>query len=327
MTRTVTPAVDQGPPNLNPRPDRAAATVAHRLVYGALRATLGALGIVGWRRATALGERIGALGYAPLRIRRVVVERQIRAAFPEITASEVTRIARASYRHLGRVTIEASLLPTMPREAVLDLFEGTDGWDALESAVALGRGVIVVTGHLGNWELAGSYVAARGYGVDAIARGMSNPLFDRYLTEVRERIGMTVVHDKAAVRRTPRSLREGRLVAFLFDQGAVGLASTYVPFFGRWAKTPRGPAVFALRLNVPVVFGAALRQPSGKYRLIFEPVAVTTTGQREDDVDSLVASYTQILERWVRRAPEQYFWHHRRWKHQRPGTPPELGEP
>ena len=137
----------------------------------------------------------------------------------------------------------------------------------------------------------------------------------------------TVVHDEAAVRRVPRSLRDGRAVAFLVDQGAVGLASTWVPFFGRYAKTPRGPAVFALRSGAPIVFGTALRQPSGRYQLSFEPVDVDPTGEREADVDRIVAAYTLTLERWVRRAPEQYFWHHRRWKHQRPGTPPELGDP
>ena len=184
-----------------------------------------------------------------------------------------------------------------------------------------------MTGHLGNWELAGAYVAARGIPLDAIARRMKNPLFDEYLTDTRSRIGMHVVHDAEAVRRTPRSLRDGRAVAFLADQGVLGLASTFVPFFGRPAKTPRGPAVFALRLDVPVVFGVALRQPSGKYRLVFEPVAVENTGDRDRDVDAIVARYTATLERWVRRYPEQYFWHHRRWKRQPPGTPPELREP
>ena len=105
-------------------------------------------------------------------------------------------------------------------------------------------------------------------------------------------------------------MREGRGVAFLADQGVLGLASTFVPFFGRPAKTPRGPAVFALRLDVPVVFGVALRQPSGKYRLVFEPVKVENTGDRDRDVDAIVAGYTATLERWVRRYPEQYFWHH-----------------
>ncbi|GAC1657015.1 MAG: hypothetical protein NVS4B3_23210 [Gemmatimonadaceae bacterium] len=313
--------------NANPRPVLKAPTIAHRIEYGSLRATVRALELVGWPRAVRFGERLGGIAYAPLRIRRAVVERQVSAAFPGLDPGSVERIACASYANLGRVAIEAALLPTLSRGALLDLIEGTDNWEALEAAAAMGRGVIVVTGHLGNWELAGAYVAARGMRLDAIARGMGNPLFDRYLTDVRERIGMTVVHDQAAVRRTPRSLRDGRIVAFLSDQGAAGLASTYVPFFGRWAKTPRGPAVFALRLGVPVVFGTTVRQPSGRYRLAFEPVAVEPTGDRERDVDMLVARYTKILERWIRRAPEQYFWHHRRWKHQRPGTPSELGEP
>jgi KDO2-lipid IV(A) lauroyltransferase len=156
---------------------------------------------------------------------------------------------------------------------------------------------------------------------------MANPLFDRYLTATRQRIGMSVLHDEDAVRRVPRSLRGGRVVAFLVDQGAVGLASTWVPFFGRYAKTPRGPAVFALRLGTPVVCGAVIRQPSGRYQLNFEHVESLDTGDREADVDRIVAEYTAALERFVRRAPEQYFWHHRRWKHQRPGTPAELGDP
>jgi KDO2-lipid IV(A) lauroyltransferase len=138
---------------------------------------------------------------------------------------------------------------------------------------------------------------------------------------------MVVVHDAEAVRRTPRALRDGRAIAFLADQGVLGLASTYVPFFGRPAKTPRGPAVFALRLKVPVLFAVALRQPSGLYRFIVEPVTVEETGDRERDIDAIVAAYTAVLEKWVRRAPEQYFWHHRRWRRQPPGTPSELREP
>jgi KDO2-lipid IV(A) lauroyltransferase len=111
------------------------------------------------------------------------------------------------------------------------------------------------------------------------------------------------------------------------DQGAAGLASTWVPFFGRFAKTPRGPAVFALRLRAPVFFLAPLRKPDGRYTLEIEEIPIHETGDRNADVDRIVADYTAVLERWVRRAPEQYFWHHRRWKHQRPNTPTHLGDP
>ncbi|MFL5618391.1 MAG: lysophospholipid acyltransferase family protein [Gemmatimonadaceae bacterium] len=303
------------------------ATLAHYAQYYGIRGSAAALRRLSFERASAIGERIGMLGYRPLGIRRAVVERQVGAAFPGLTEPEVARIARASYASLGRTTIETTLLPTYSRDQVLELVERTEGWEHVERALAAGRGLMVVTGHLGNWELGGSYVAARGVPLEAVARRMENPLFDAYLNETRRRIGMTVIHDADAVRRVPRAMREQHAVAFLVDQGAVGLASTWVPFFGRYAKTPRGPAVFALRLRTPLLFACALRQPDGRFVIHFEPVPVETTGTLDADVDRIVASYTSTLERWVRRAPEQYFWHHRRWKHQRPGTPPELGDP
>lgn len=299
----------------------------HRVQYAALRALLGALGALSFRRASNLGARLGALGYAPFGIRRAVVERQIAAAFPEWPAERVSTTARAAYENLGRTTIEAAVLPRFDRRMVLDLFEDPAEWSVIERALGHGRGLMLVAGHLGNWELAGSYLAARGIAIRGVARQMENPLFDGYLTRTRRRIGIDPIYDGDAVRRVPRALRENGVVAFLIDQGAVGLASTWVPFFGRLAKTPRGPAVFALRLRTPVVFAAPLRQPDGRFRLEIEEVPVRETGDRTADVDRIVADYTAVLERWVRRAPEQYFWHHRRWKHQLPDTPRELGDP
>lgn len=299
----------------------------HYAQYYAIRGAVAVLDRLSLRRAGRIGEWIGALGYRPLGIRRAVVERQVRAAFPGLGEREVLRIARASYEHLGRTSIEAALLAGYSPAQVRAMFEGIEGAEVLEAARAEGRGVLFVSGHLGNWELGGAFVAASGVPLEAVARGMENPLFDRYVTRTRHSLGMTIVHDADAVRRVPRAMREGKGVAMLVDQGAAGLASSWVPFFGRYAKTPRGPAVFALRLGSPVVFATALRQPSGRYTMHYERIPVHPTGDRETDVDRIVADYTATLERWIRRAPEQYFWHHRRWKHQRPGTPPELGDP
>ena len=302
-------------------------TLAHYVEQFALRGAVGILRRFSFRRAGDIGEWIGALGYSPFGVRRAVVERQVRAAFPGLAEPEVLRIARESYGSLGRTTIETTLLPQLSPEELLAQMEVVEGWEIVEEVTARGKGVIMVSGHLGNWELGGSYVAARGLRMHAVARRMQNPLFDEYLTATRERIGMHVIHDSDAVRRVPRVLREGGVVAFLFDQGAAGLASTWVPFFGRYAKTPRGPAVFALRLDSPIVFTCAVREPNGRYSMKFEEIIVARTGDRERDVDAIVAAFTNALERWIRRYPEQYFWHHRRWKHQRPGTPPELGDP
>jgi KDO2-lipid IV(A) lauroyltransferase len=299
-------------------------TLAHRAEYVAMRGAVGALRSLGVKGASGFGARIGGLGYAPLKIRLGVVREQLAKAFPDFTPERVDAVARLSYQHLGRTAMETAILPSRSRNEIIDLFAEVEGWSIVEERLARGNGLILVTGHLGNWELGGAYLAARGLPVSAVARHMANPLVDRYLTSTRERVGMDVIHDEVAVRRVPRSLRGGRVVAFLVDQAAIGLASSWVPFFGRLAKTPRGPAVFALRLDAPIVFGAAVRLGDGRFRLSFECVDVQRTGNLDADVDAIVAAYTAVLESYVRRNPEQYLWQHRRWKHlpppQRSGT-------
>ncbi|MDP9202549.1 MAG: lysophospholipid acyltransferase family protein [Gemmatimonadota bacterium] len=302
-------------------------TLAHRAEYYAMRATIGGLRALSWDAACKFGEKLGALGYRPLGIRKRVVERQIAAAFPDLSAEAVVNLARESYEHLGRTFIETALLDSLGKDGMQKLVETVEGWEEIEDVMSKGKGAVLVTGHIGNWELAGAYVAARGIPLDAIVRGMANPLFDGYINHTREVMGMTVVHDSEAVRRTPRSLRGGRAVAFVADQGVLGLASTFVPFFGRPAKTPRGAGVFALRFDVPVVFVVALRKPNGRYRIVIERIEAPQTGNRDVDVDAIVARFTQHLEKWVRAVPAQYFWQHRRWRRQPPDTPRELRDP
>lgn len=296
-------------------------TLQHRIEYVAIRSIVGMLGLASFQTGSKIGAWLGVLGYR-LGIRARVVETQIAFAFPEYDAARIHDVAVLAYENLGRTSIEAAIMEHRSPADLIALFEQVDGWEHLDAALAGGRGALLVTGHLGNWELGGSYIAARGVPVDAIARHMSNRIFERYLTRVRQSFGVTVVFDEEAVRTTPRSVRANRVVGFLSDQGVLGLASTFVPFFSRLAKTPRGPAVFALRLNVPVVFAVAVRLPSGKYRLIVEPIEVVHTGDREADTVALVTRYTARLEHWVRQYPEQYFWQHRRWKYQPDGAPP-----
>lgn len=303
------------------------ATVAHRLEYFALRGFVAALAPLGVRRGAGVAGAIAQLGYAPLGVRRGVVERQIAAAFPGLDRAAARRIARASYDNVGRVAIEATLLAHRGPGAVLDVFDASPDWAVLERAHAKGVGVVAVGGHLGSWELSAAYIVARGMPFHAIARGMGNPLSDGYFRRTRERFGMKILHDQDAVRAVPRLLRNGEAVGFLSDQATVGLASTFVPFFGRPAKTPRGAAVFAIRFRAPMVLVQAIRQPNSRYRLVAREVPVSDTGDRERDVDETVSRFSGLLEGLVREHPGQYFWHHRRWKHQPADTPPHLREP
>jgi KDO2-lipid IV(A) lauroyltransferase len=303
------------------------ARLSHRLEYGLLRAVAWVLERLRLDTARRIGAWLGRLGYSPLGIRRDVVERQLAGAFPGLGANDVQELARRSYSHLGRMAIELTLLRSLGRERVGELFEQDNDFALIEEAVRGGRGCVLFTGHVGNWELTGAYVAWRGLDMDVVVRRMANPLFDGYLNRTRARLGMRVVYDSDAVRAIPRAIRDGRVVGLVADQGVLGLASTYVPFFGRPAKTPRGPAVFAIRFNVPIIFCAAILQPSGRYRFTAQVIPVADTGIRDADIDETVRRFTQTLERVVRRHPEQYFWHHRRWKRQPADTPPELRDP
>jgi KDO2-lipid IV(A) lauroyltransferase len=302
-------------------------TFKHRLELHSMRALFAALNRMSWDKACRLGERIGELGYSPGGVRRDVVERQIAAAFPELDASGVERIARGSYRHLGRNAVEATLAANKSRQEILDLVEQVDGWEHVERATADGTAGIGVAAHHGNWELLGGFLAARGVSPEVVVRGMDNRLFEDYLNQNRAKLGIRIVHDTEAVRQLTKSLREGRFVCMLADQGVLGLASSFVPFFGRPAKTPRGFAVFALRFEVPVCFMDMLRLPNGKFRAVFEPIEIQRTGDKERDIDAMVERYSQVLEKWVRQYPEQYFWQHRRWRRQPEGTPVELRDP
>ena len=287
---------------------------------------MGVLGLFGWRVAGRVVGLLARLAYWPFGIRRGVCERQIAAAFPDFSKARVKEVAVKSYDSLGRTSLETALLPALSKEQLLGMFERVEGWNVLEAARAKGKGVVVVTGHLGNWEIAGAYIAAH-IPFNAVSRRMENPIFDAYLTRTRAKGGMQMIWDGDAVRVSPRMLRQNHAVAFLADQDGLGLASTFVPFFGRPAKTPRGPAVFALRLDAPMIFGVSVRLPSGRYALLLEEVTAPCTGDRETDVDALVLAFTQKLEVMITRYPEQYFWQHRRWRRQPPNTPAHLGEP
>jgi KDO2-lipid IV(A) lauroyltransferase len=302
------------------------ATWNHWVEYALLRGVVALLSPLGIRRASNIGARIGALGYRPLGIRRDVVTRHLAACFPGLDERDRAALARQSYEHLGRVAMESALLSRLGPESLRVLVERVEGWDVIERGRARGKGIVLVAGHLGNWELSGAFLAAMGLPLAAVAKHQLNPLVDAFVNRTRRRLGMLVVFDDEAVRKLPRLLKEGYGIGLLADQAGRG-AATHVPFFGRPARTPRGPAVFALRFGAPLVYVVALRQPNGRFVLHLEEVDVKSTGNLEADVDVTVTQFTDVLEKWVRCYPGQYLWAHRRWKRQPADTPPELREP
>jgi KDO2-lipid IV(A) lauroyltransferase len=264
--------------------------------------------------ALGFGELLGWIAGTVLRIRARTVRENLELAFPERDSGWRRRVARASYRHLGREGAATFRLGAATPERVRAATE-VEGLERVRDAVAAGRGVVVVTGHLGNWEIGGAAVAVRGVPVDAVALVQANPLFDRELARTRARLGMRVIARGAAPREVLRSLRAGRLAALVADQND-RRGGLFVDFLGVAAATFRGPALFALRTGAPLFLGVALRRSRHpqRYRIVLEEVRVEPSGDLERDVERLTAAHADALARWVRAAPEQYFWQHRRWK-------------
>jgi KDO2-lipid IV(A) lauroyltransferase len=300
-------------------------SLKHRLEYGAFRVLSGVLLAVPEAWALRLGAILGWVAGVVLRIRRPEVDAHLAWAFPTKPASWRRRTARASYVHLGREAVAMFRMAGLDAEAVVARTT-VAGLEGFRSALEEGRGVVLVTGHLGNWEIGGAALTARGIPVDAVAKGMANRRFDDDLVATRERLGMRVVGMQEAPRRILRALRDGRVAALVADQN-FHRGGIFVPFFGRLAATAKGPALFALRSGAPLFLGVALREPGWpqRYRIELRRIDVTPTGELDRDVHALTEAHTDALEREVRAHPEQYFWQHKRWKTRPPEEPAPEG--
>jgi KDO2-lipid IV(A) lauroyltransferase len=289
------------------------------LEYLAYRLAVGLLRFAPERGALLFGEVVGWLAGVVFRIRWSTVVEHLRLAFPQRSEGWHRRVAGASFRHLGREAVATFRLGRMDPEEIRKRTEMV-GFDAVREAAERGNGLIVVTGHFGNWEMGGASIAAHGIPVDVVAQRQRNPLFDADLTANRQRLGMTVVERRDAPKRVLRALRSGKAVGIVGDQN-VRHGGVFVEFFGRPASTARGAALFALRTGCPLFVGLAKREEGfpQRYRMMFEAVDFEPSGDMEKDVVRVTEAHTQYLEEGVRTWPEQYFWQHRRWKTRPPG--------
>lgn len=309
----------------------AARTLRHRLEYMFLRTVSGACRIL----PEVLADRAGAaLGWVVARVGRPrwgVVSEHLRTAFPDSGERWRRDVGRRSYAHLGAEAVSMFRLAGMGRAQVRARTRVT-GLQVVERAAREKRGVIILSAHLGNWEIGGSALVARGFPLDVVVARQRNELFDRYLTRSRERLGFGIIPRNEGRRGVLAALKAGRLAGILGDQDARG-AGVFVDFFGRPASTARGPAVLALRSDALIVTLFAVRRRGWRprYHVYLEPLeesAGQSAGRsaersaatgRAARVAEITQSFTTRIEEYVRRYPDQYFWHHKRWKTPPPG--------
>lgn len=289
-------------------------------VYLAARLVVCVLQGLPWSAAVALARLLAEVGWRLDRRHRAVAIDNLRQAYPHLDDASVTRLARAGYDHLGLLVVETARLPRVfhPHTAEKYIhyanpsdYERAVGW------VKTGRSLLVVTGHFGNWEMFCYACGRLGFRGSAVARRADNPHLDRFVRRFRQKTGQEVLDKNRDYDRIQAVLAGGGYLGMLGDQDA-GPRGLFVDFLGRPASTFKSIALLSLTYSAPVlVFGAARLGGPLKYRIYLEDVILPEEyASTPDATRAITQRYSDALARMVRRHPEQYFWVHRRWKHQ-----------
>ncbi len=265
-----------------------------------------------------LGRFLGRLTRLADRSHRRVAEGNAAWALG-ISPEEARELVRRVYRNVCTNFVEDLMLPKILKRMKLEDFSVIEGADILKAAMAKGKGAIVVTGHFGNWELAGRVLAHAAGGALVVARTQSNPLIEERARRFREGGGLKVAGREGALRKVLHHLRAGGCVAMLIDQNQRA-GGVFVPFFGKLASTVPSPASLALKHGVPVLAGYSYRI-GNELRHCFHcdpPFELIRTGDYHADVLANTALFTRRIEGFVRQRPDQWFWLHSRWRKRPP---------
>lgn len=280
------------------------------------------LGLLPRSVARAIGTGVGraAYGLHP-RLRRVGM-RNLELAMPELPRAQRTRVLKGVFATLGRQLADFALLPGMKSSNVSDVVTYC-GLEHYLEARARGRGVLFVTAHLGGWEI-GSYAhALYGHPICIVIRELDNRWLNRFVDGYRTAAGNQTFGKQDFARGLLAAMRAGETVGILMDTNMTPPQGVFVPFFGIPACTASGLARVALKTDAAVVPGFTVwHADAGKYSIHFEPaIPLARTGDDEQDAIANTALFTSIIERYVRRYPDQWLWVHRRWKSRPPGEP------
>jgi KDO2-lipid IV(A) lauroyltransferase len=290
--------------------------------YAVARLLLAGIGALPRSAALGAGALVGRLAEVLLPRLRRTAEVNLRLAFPDASREDRARWRRGAFRNLGRLLGEVTQFPRLDRAKIESVvtYVGLEHFLAAHDA---GRGVILLTGHIGAWELSVFAHSIYGHPISFLARRVDNPLVERLAERYRSRYGNRSIDKRGSVREVLRTLKAGGVVGILADLNATREEGVFVDFFGIPASTTAGVATLALRTGAVVLPGYIIWDEAARiHRLHFEPPLETIeTGNQKEDVIVNTARYTRALEEIIRRHPEQWLWIHRRWRTRPPGAP------
>lgn len=292
--------------------------------YAGARAGFGLLGLLPRGLAVRLAIFfVKTASYALARVRKTGL-RNLEIAYPEKTVTERKQILDGTFENLGRVLGEVSQFGKYSTKDLVRMVDFDDESMALyREHKDSGGGVILATGHMGNWEMLVFAFSALYDPVSYLARPLDNPKIELMLTRLRTKFGNRPINKNNSANLAIKILRNGGSLGVLSDVNAHTRVGVFVPFFDVPACTPSGAAMMAIRSNsliVPVV--CVWDKTTSRYKLLRgRQVAPAFTGDRKRDIVETTAAFTAELEKLIRQYPEQWMWIHKRWKTRPPGEP------
>ena len=280
----------------------------HLLEYGTVRFLEILFSFMPLKAVYGIIKLLGLFVFYVIRIRRDVTMKNLRNALGnEYSEKELRKIARDAYISIGMSFIEMLFISRF-KGYILDFVKNSN-LNILQQSIDKERGVILVSCHFGNWELAGAVVSSTGVPVTVVGKRQSNPYTDRFILQNREKLGVKSIYHGVSIKHLVKALKKHEIIGLVSDQDA-GTDGIFIDFFGRKASTPGGAAQLALKYNAPIVVIMMVRTGNGKYKCFLEEIDIGP----DDTIASITQRFTTVMENIIRQHPEQYFWMHRRWK-------------
>ncbi len=299
-------------------------TLANRLEYSAVRLLLGGLGVLPRNVARRVGVGVAMLARPLLGRLNQYGRQNLKIAFPELSETETLGLMREQYRSLGRLMAEFAQMSGYSASRVTGEVMRYDGLEHYLAARDKGRGVLVLTGHLGAWELSSFVHSLLGYPMGMVIRRLDNPLVDDLVNGIRCMHGNRILHKDDFARGLLRAMHAGETVGILMDTNMTPPQGLFVPFFGKQACTASGLARVARKTGAAVIPGFLLwNEDESRYVLHFgAELDLQHTDDAEADALANTAMFARVTEGYVRQYPGQWLWLHRRWKTRPPGEAP-----
>ena len=285
----------------------------HRVEYAFVLVVRALVAVMPESFARGLGAAIGWFFFTVDRPHRRLAVAQLRAAFPVRSEAECRAIARATFVHFGRALVDVLRTSTLTADQLRARLD-VEGSERVRAALALGKGVIISTGHFGYWELHGVAHSLILPPLSVLARPLDNPYLHALLERARRATGNKVIYRQGAVRKILRALHANETVAILIDQHISGADAVRVDFFDRPAATTTAVASLALRTGATLIPAYAWPTAGGRYKLVYEPPIEMPAPDSPDPLREVTQRCTDVLEMYVRRSPHLWLWMHRRWR-------------